>query len=171
MTNSVTDVWVACERCRQMFPPAQLYTCGPGGRWRYCGRCVDEATKEPLCAVCNRAFSDHVSVISHDFTHRKTEAPISKKYYVFELFESEEEASLRGTAIAVYLADDRPSEPAGNPLPPEILADALQDKIHEDTGAVRAGRSVKSNAHICADCGADLSKHPTSAAGHQCPRI
>jgi hypothetical protein len=29
------------------------------------------------------------------------------------------------------------------PLPPEVLADAHQDVVHQDTGPVRAGRSVK----------------------------
>ena len=36
-------------------------------------------TKEPVCAVCDRAFSDHVSVISHDFVHQKTEVVSSKQ--------------------------------------------------------------------------------------------
>lgn len=39
--------WVACERCRRMFPPAALQTCGPGGKWSYCERCLDEAAQKP----------------------------------------------------------------------------------------------------------------------------
>jgi hypothetical protein len=35
------------------------------------------------------------------------------------------------------------AEEARCPLPPEMLVDALQDRVHEDTGPVRAGRSVK----------------------------
>lgn len=35
--------YVNCERCRRMVPPSDLHPCGPGGRWRYCSRCVNEA--------------------------------------------------------------------------------------------------------------------------------
>ena len=38
----------------------------------------DLNSKEPICAVCDRAFSDHVSVISHDFVHQKTDVRPSK---------------------------------------------------------------------------------------------
>lgn len=35
------------------------------------------------------------------------------------------------------------AEETRRPLPPEILADALQDVVHKDNGPVRAGYSVK----------------------------
>lgn len=54
------------------------------------------------------------------------------------------------------------SEP-NEPLPPAILADAHQDVVHTDTGAVRAGRSVKSTEVStrvtvgCSQCTATVS--------------
>lgn len=39
-------VYVRCERCGKMTP--QLYTCGPGGKWRYCGNCFSKSVRIEL---------------------------------------------------------------------------------------------------------------------------
>lgn len=45
-------------------------------------------------------------------------------------------------------------ETGRDPPPPEVLAGALQDVVHTDTGRVRAGRSVKASDDIgCLICG------------------
>jgi hypothetical protein len=49
-----------------------------------------------------------------------------------------------------------------DPLPPEILADALQDVVHTDPGPVRTGRAVKSEA-----CG---SHGPNDVIGCELPK-
>lgn len=43
------------------------------------------------------------------------------------------------------------------PLPPEIIADALQDRIHKDDGKVRSVRSVKSFELKPCPCGSKAS--------------
>lgn len=53
-----------------------------------------DMTKEPVCAVCDRAFSDHVRVTSHDFRHQKVEAPSSKDVVLRELKALSEQAYL-----------------------------------------------------------------------------
>lgn len=51
MNTLTSEPYVACERCRQMMPPSDLHPCGPGGRWRYCGRCINEAEARPTDTV------------------------------------------------------------------------------------------------------------------------
>jgi hypothetical protein len=63
-------------------------------------------SKEPICAVCDRTFSDHVSVISHDFVHQKTEAltsTTSRPAYCKCAFTDPDGTFVPGEACQVHL--------------------------------------------------------------------
>lgn len=57
--TTLTSEYVACERCRQMTPPTDLHPCGPGGRWRYCSRCINEAEARPTDTVIRSSKENH----------------------------------------------------------------------------------------------------------------
>jgi hypothetical protein len=73
---------VDCERGAHIGPAAQVGSTNSVSDMRLLqlreASMKDLNSKEPICAVCDRAFSDHVSVISHDFVHQKTDVRPSK---------------------------------------------------------------------------------------------
>lgn len=64
----------------------------------------------------------------------------------------------------------RSAKETSAPLPPEVLANALQDVVHVDDGPVRAGRSVKATDEVRATYNAtvdDLNEEQCASIGHE----